>query len=38
MVIRLRASGIFTASSMRTDSSNASALPIPLCSISTSIS
>ncbi len=38
MFIRLRDSGIFTASSIRTDSSNASALLTPLCSISTSIS
>ena len=38
MFIRLRDSGIFTASSMRTDSSKAAALLTPLCSISTSIS
>ncbi|SVK54636.1 Protein of uncharacterised function (DUF1602) [Acinetobacter baumannii] len=38
MRMRLRASGIFTASSMRTDSSKASLLLIFLCSISTSIS
>ncbi|MNT33925.1 hypothetical protein D3C72_1698740 [compost metagenome] len=38
MRIRLRASGILTASSILTDSSNASALFMPLCSIRTSIS